>query len=220
MSLINEALKRTRDAAANGGAPPPTVASYRIQSKVESSGTKGSFLATILIAGVVLVGIIVLGSRIAKRIQNVQDGFAGNTDTSVTDPPVMETKPNQPAIKPAMEPAPMPEVSPKTEVTSPPAPVTTAIVPAADTKATEDQIVNKLMERIKAEQGAAPKTASDELPKLVLQGITYAKDGSDAMINNQTVHEGDDIEGARVVTIENRRVKLYFNGHEITLRLP
>ena len=40
------------------------------------------------------------------------------------------------------------------------------------------------------------------------------------MINNQTVHEGDDIEGARVVTIENRRVKLDFNGHEITLRLP
>ena len=105
-------------------------------------------------------------------------------------------------------------------MTSPLAPATTAVAPTADAKATEDQIVSKLMERIKAEQGAAPKTASVDPPKLVLQGITYAKDGSEAMINNQTVREGDDIEGARVVTIENRRVKLDFNSHEITLRLP
>ena len=220
MSLINEALKRTRDAAANAGAPPPAVASYRIQSKVESSGTKGNFLITILIAGVVLVGVIVLGSRIAKRVQNVQDGFASGTDDSVTDVPVMKTKPSRPEIKPATEPAPMPEVSPKTETGSPLAPATAAVAPTADGKATEDQIVTKLMERIKAEQGAASKTASVDAPKLVLQGITYAKDGSDAMINDQTVHEGDEIEGARVVTIENRRVKLDFNGHEITLRLP
>ena len=109
----------------------------------------------------------------------------------------------------------MPEVSPKTEIASPLAPASTP-----DAKVAEDQIVTKLMERIKVEQGAAPKTASVDAPKLVLQGITYAKDGSDAMINDQTVHEGDEIEGARVVTIESRRVKLDFNGHEITLRLP
>jgi hypothetical protein len=210
VSLINEALKRTRDAASNAGAPPPAVANYRIQSKVESSGTKGNFLITILIAGVVLVGVIVLGSRIAKRVQNVQDGFATNADA-----PAVDAKPTPAASKPATEPAPMPDVLPKAEAISPSAPA-----PITDAKSTEDQIVTKVMERVKAEQGAIPKTASADLPKLVLQGITYAKDGSDAMINDQTVHEGDDIEGARVVTIESRRVKLDFNGHEITLRLP
>jgi len=220
VSLINEALKRTRDAAPNTGAPPPAVGNYRIQSKVESTGTKGNFLATILVAGVVLVGLIVLGSRIAKHVKNVQDGFTSNTDTSVTDTPAMETKPTQLMAKPATEPAPMPEVAPKSEIASPLAPVAATIAPTAETKATEDQIVNKLMERIKAEQAVAPKTASVDSPKLVLQGITYAKDGSEAMINDQTVREGDDIEGAHVVTIENRRVKLDFNGREITLRLP
>ena len=215
MSLINEALKRTRDAAANAGAPAPVIASYRIQSKVESSGTKGNFLITILIAGVVLVGVIVLGSRVAKRVQKVQDGFTSNADASATDAPVVETKRTPPPSKPPTEPAPMPEVPPKAEMTSPSAPA-----PITDTKSTEDQIVIKVMERVKAEQGAIPKGASTDQPKLVLQGITYAKDGSDAMINDQTVHEGDEIEGARVVTIENRRVKLDFNGREITLRLP
>ena len=210
MSLINEALKRTRDAAPNAGAPAPVVASHRIQSKVESSGTKGNFLITILIAGAVLVGIIVLGSRIAQRVQNVQDGFSSNADA-----PAADAKQTPTVSKPATEPAPMPELLPRTETDLPPAPL-----PTADTKSTEDQIVTKVMERVKAEQATIPKAASVDLPKLVLQGITSAKDGSDAMINDQTVHEGDDIEGARVVAIENRRVKLDFNGHEITLRLP
>ena len=208
MSLINEALKRTRDAASTAAALSPVPASYRIESKVESSGTKGNFLVTILVSGVILVTVIVLGSRIAEHVQNIQDGFASNTDA-----PAVETKPTLCATKPATEPAPMPEISPKAEITSPPAAGT-------DAKATEDQIVAKLMERIKAEQGPAGKAMPTDLPKLVLQGITYAKDGGEAMINNRTVREGDDIEGARVVTIENRRVKLDFSGHEITLRLP
>ncbi len=208
MSLINEALKRTRDTAPNAGVPAPVAANYRIESKVESSGAKGNFFATILVAGVVLVSLIVLGSRIAQRVQTVQEGFGSNTDA-----PVVDAKPTSPVSKPATEPAPMPEVSSKAEMTSPSAPI-------ADTKSTEDQIVTKVMERVKAEQAAAPRTTTADLPKLVLQGITYAKDGSDAMINDQTVHEGDEIEGARVVTIENRRVKLDFNGREITLRLP
>ncbi len=71
------------------------------------------------------------------------------------------------------------------------------------------------MERIKAEQPATLAT-----PQLILQGITYASDNRDAMINGVTVHEGEEIEGARVVTIENRRVTLDLNGHEIILRLP
>ena len=109
----------------------------------------------------------------------------------------------------------MPDVLPKVEATR-----SSATAPIADTKSTEDQIVTKVMERVKAEQGAIPKTASTDVPKLVLQGITYAKDGSDAMINDQTVHEGDEINGARVVAIENRRVKLDLSGREIILRLP
>ncbi len=88
-------------------------------------------------------------------------------------------------------------------------------MPPSDTKGAEDQIVAKVMERIKAEPPAAPST-----PQLVLQGITYAADNRDAMINGVTVHEGEEIDGARVVTIENRRVTLTLNGHEIILRLP
>ena len=40
------------------------------------------------------------------------------------------------------------------------------------------------------------------------------------MINGINVREGDDVDGARVVTIESRRVKLQFGEREITVRLP
>jgi hypothetical protein len=108
MSLINEAPKRIHNASPNAAVPPPSVSNYRIQSKVESTGAKGNFLATVLVAGVVLVGLIVLGSRIAKHVQSVQDGFTSNTDASVSDAPAVETKPTQPAAKPATELVPMP----------------------------------------------------------------------------------------------------------------
>jgi hypothetical protein len=99
VSLINEIPKRTFNAAPKADTSRPVTSIYRIESKSDSSGTKGSFLATILIAGVVLVAVIVLGSRIAQHFQNVQDGFA--TDTST---PTGDTKPNQPAPTPELLP--------------------------------------------------------------------------------------------------------------------
>jgi hypothetical protein len=107
MSLINEPLKHTRNAAPKAGTSQPVTSIYRIESKSDSTGAKGNFLATILIAGVVLVVVIVLGSRIASRVQNVKDGFASDTDATA-----VETKPTPPASKPVVEPAPMPELSP------------------------------------------------------------------------------------------------------------
>jgi hypothetical protein len=77
------------------------------------------------------------------------------------------------------------------------------------------------MEKIKAEQAAtAPKPPPAVPPKLVLQGITSAADGNEAMINGVSLREGEDIEGARIVTIERRAVRLDFGGREIVLRLP
>ncbi len=164
----------------------------------------------LLVMGVIgaaaLAGVIVLTVWIVPRIESVKDGLIPGKDLSIT-----ETKP----LIPTTHPTPTPEGSPKTEVVSPATPQPAVAAPSPDTKGAEDQIVAKVMERIKAEQPVAPTT-----PRLVLQGITYASDNRDAMINGVTVHEGEEIEGARVVTIENRRVTLNLNGHEIILRLP
>ena len=207
MSLINEALKRTRDAAYQSAqTSPPVAAEYRVERETKARGSKPVFLVMGVIGAAALAGVIVLTLWIVPRIQSVKDGLIPGRSLSIA-----ETK----LSAPATHPTPTPEVSPKTEVASPSPPQPPVATPPSDTKGAEDQIVTKVMERIKAEPPAAPST-----PQLVLQGITYAADNRDAMINGVTVHEGEEIDGARVVTIENRRVTLTLNGHEIILRLP
>jgi len=190
MSLINEALKRTRDAAYQPvHTSSPSAPEYRFENEDKPRTSKNKLAATTVVAGLALGVVILIAWRFSAR---------NESPAPREDNPTVETK-QLPTETPA-----------KAEVTPPP----------AQTKASEDQIVAKVIEKIKAEQPATSVPAPGEPPKLVLQGITYASDNRDAMINGLTIHEGEDIEGARVVTIESRRVKLDFRGQEIILRLP
>lgn len=207
MSLINEALKRTRDAAYQSAqTTPPAVADYRVERDTEVRGRKPVLLVMGVIGAAVLAGVIVVAVWVVPRVRSVEDGLSTSKDLTSA-----QTKPSTPATHLT----PTAEVSRKTELASAPTPQSPVATSPSDTKGGEDQIVAKVLERIKAEQPAAPS-----IPQLVLQGITYASDSRDAMINGVTVHEGEEIEGARVVTIENRRVTLTLNGHDIILRLP
>jgi hypothetical protein len=205
MSLINEALKRTRDSAYQAAeTSPPVAADYRPENGIKAQKAKKVVFVMGVSAVAVLAGVIVLAVWLVPRIEGVKDGLMPSKDLSIAKTP--------PSVSPRRAPA-TTALSPKAEVgSSPPA---AAAAPVSDTKGAEDQIVAKVMERIKAEQPAAPST-----PQLVLQGITYAPDNRDAMVNGVTVHEGEAIAGARVVAIESRRVTLNFNGQEIILRLP
>jgi hypothetical protein len=119
-------------------------------------------------------------------------------------------------VTPQKAEAPAPE-KPLTISTTAQTPSAPAVIP----KTAEDELVGRLMEKIKAEQAAtAPKPSPAEPPKLVLQGITFAADGNEAMINGVSLRQGEDIEGALVTTIERRAVRLDFHGREIVLRLP
>ena len=199
MSLINEALKRTRDSAYQSVTPPPAAPEYRLQNDAKSRGAKDKVLVTVVIGGLAIGGIIALVSRHAARFPDAAPVVAEATHPVPATLPALTLAAPQKTDEP---PSPSPMVDPP------------MVLPQPEPKVSEDQIVAKVMERMKA----VPAIASE--PKLVLQGITYAKDGSEAMINGITLHVGEDIEGARVVAIESRRVKLDFSGHEIILRLP
>jgi hypothetical protein len=204
MSLINEALKRTRDATYQSAqTSPPATTQYHMESEAKARGPKTALLVMGVIGAAILAGVVIVALWVVPRIRSVEESLTPGQDLSTA-----KAKPSTPVTHPT----PTADVSPKTEVASPSTPQAPVTIPPSDTKGAEDQIVAKVMERIKAEQPAAPQ--------LVLQGITYGSDNRDAMINGVTVHEGEVIEGARVVTIENRRVTLDLNGHQIFLRLP
>jgi hypothetical protein len=186
MSLINEALKRTRDASYQSIQTPTVPApEYQYQNEDKPRRLRTLVLATASIVIVALASVIVFAWHLTANVQRMKKNLMPNSGIAV-----VESKP--------------------AAITPPAAPTQ-----ATDPKASEDQIVEKVMEKIKAEQPAAVAS-----PNLVLQGITYAKDDREALINGLTMHEGEDIEAARVVTIEARRVKLDFKGQEIILRLP
>ena len=58
-----------------------------------------------------------------------------------------------------------------------------------------------------------------EPPKLTLQGITSDGRVYEALINGVTVRTGESIEGARIVAIDSRGVRLMWQGQDLTLRL-
>ncbi len=152
MSLINEALKRTRDAAYQSAqTSPPVAAEYRLESGAKARGPRRVLLVMGVIGAAVLAGVIVIAWWVVPRIQSVKDGLSPGKDLSIA-----EAK----SSTPAKPPAPTVEMSPKTEVASPSTPQPPVAAPPADTKGAEDQIVAKVMERIKAEQPAAPTTAA------------------------------------------------------------
>jgi hypothetical protein len=70
----------------------------------------------------------------------------------------------------------------------------------------------------KTEPVAVPRDLTP--PTLALQGITTQGAVREALINGESVREGDNIDGARVLAIESRRVRLQFAGKEIILRMP
>ena len=218
MSLINEALKRTRDASYQPvTAPPPVAPGYQIQNAVDSRGLKHGLIVTVVVALIAIVGVVMVGLRVANNIKKLKDGFASdvNVTTAPTSRPESATRAVSPPATPAKAETPAPEQAPVIPVTT-----QTPPTPAANPKSAEDELVGRLMVKIKAEQAATTPKPLPEPPKLVLQGITLAADGSEAMINGISLRAGEDIEGARITTIERRAVRLDFGGREIVLRLP
>jgi hypothetical protein len=272
MSLINEALKRTRDSAYQAAqTSPPVPAGYRLENGLKVRDSKTIIRVMGASVAAALAGVVVLVVWLVPRIEGVKDGLmpnkglstpSGRAPATTAAPPKTEVgvsgeaeerdkRPRQSVAlhegddggggegNPSSQ---APAAILKTEVAvsgeakerdkrprqsvalhegsdgggeAEPSTQAAAAVAVPDAKRAEDEIVDRVMERIKAGPPAAPSA-----PQLVLQGITYAPDNRDAMINGVTVHEGDVIEGARVVTIETRRVALNFNGQEIILRLP
>ena len=76
-----------------------------------------------------------------------------------------------------------------------------------------------------AEDEASSESAGDEeplpghFPNLILQGTSVIDGEPIAVINDQRVFEGDHVEGARVMGIEERAVELELEGFLFTIRL-
>jgi hypothetical protein len=179
MSLINEALKRTRDNSfQTAPARPMTVETYRLSGRQSSSlGSPVSVWLSLVVVVLASAAVVAVALRVTRPSQQLRHALS-----------TLEVESMPPAVAPlAVAPA----------VPCAPAPAAPAPEPPP----------------------AAPAPAP-EPPKLVLQGVTSDATYREAMINGVNVREGENVDGARVVSIESRRVTLHFGDREIVLRMP
>jgi hypothetical protein len=200
MSLINEALKRTRDASyQTGPVRTETGPQYRIRDSEEGlfHTARSGLWVTLLVVVMAGVAVSAFSLRMTTPSRHLREAlsFEAVKDPLPSPPPATsaESRP-VPFTPPAVSPRPEPKATP---------PVTPVVLPALEPKV----------------EAPAPPPAP-EPPKFVLQGITSAPEGREAMVNGYSVREGDELDGARVVAIESRRVKLQFGDREIVLRMP
>lgn len=73
-------------------------------------------------------------------------------------------------------------------------------------------------EKIELKEPAPSVESSAVQPQLVLNGIVLSEDGNIALINDQILKAGDDIDGARVEEISENQVVLSFETRRITLK--
>jgi hypothetical protein len=95
----------------------------------------------------------------------------------------------------------------------PPAPVVVPPPPPV----VETVVVTKVVEP--PPPVVVPAAPPPERPKLVLQGINSFQGKREAMINDHTYRDGDEVEGATIVAIGSRDVRLRFAGVEYVLRM-
>ncbi len=79
--------------------------------------------------------------------------------------------------------------------------------------------VTKELAVIKSSAPMLPKKPAPQPIEFTLSGIMHLENGPLAIINNMRIAEGDDVNGAKVVSITDDAVLLRRQGSEITLRL-
>lgn len=273
MSLINDALKRARQAQRERRGPPPLILQPADQSGVKS-GARGVSKSGAIVMSVVLlagVGVVLWQFKGAKPEGSAKAITATNLVRTVPEKPGLpaDVKVSAQPLKSetaglektakadeqaaagtradrkvasqgtvdtngatvsgiggAVERGAGPEAAGATALkaaeksasvagTSPAEPVSKAVGAAA---ATALESPGAALEGGKTEEWPAASVPAS-FPNLKLQGIYYRIKRPSALINNRTVHVGDTIEGARVVSIQRLSVKLEMGGQTRDLSL-
>jgi hypothetical protein len=206
MSLINEALKRTRDTSFQDGIPRFKIPenNYRVSSVDETAVLTGRSGIWVSLLVLVMAGVTVLvfSLRVAKPGVRVSEAMNVQAETSETE--VSPAEPARATLVAKPTPVVIPVVTPRPERK-----------PADDLRPDQTAITPEPPAPVPVVVSPPP-----EQPKFVLQGITSGPGWREAMINGYALREGDEFDGARVTSVEPRRVKLQAGDREILLRMP
>ena len=223
MSFILDALKKIEEDKRRGEAHQRTD----VLAVGHSRGSSSRFvvaMVAIALASAALTATLLLTrptSLVDSTVTGDSPGPLGK-EAAAAEPPPSVPVTSSPLARPQKK-------------TSPPAPSPAPVATDADPEpAAAFRLVGKDSPRLYrgyspasevADDGAPGESIGDEeplpghFPKLVLQGTLVIDGEPVAVINDQRVFEGDHVEGARVMGIEERAVELELEGLRFTIQL-
>ena len=204
MSLINDALKRAKEAQQQNTPQAAGPALKPVDAATAKSASNSKSLLYIMVACVVF-GNALLFFAIKDR----------GAKTTVT-PPSQNATATAPATAPVANPAPA-----LTPVVAATPTITTAPVPAVI--ASPVPVAAPVVEATNAAAALPVVAIAPEPPKpapLKLQGIIYNPAKPSAMVGGKFLLIGESVQGFRVTAIDQQTVTLIGNGQTNVLSLP
>ena len=209
MSLINDALRRAKDAQQQTPLPPSPELPFRPVEPAQQRARRGlGLLLPVALTAVALLALILVWEW------NRTGGTATPTEVNARTARVAHATP--PALALAAQPA------PGQEPASPPALATdtTATLATDATPAPADEPLASVQE---SEATNAPAMTPPPPPKpapLRLQAIIFTPKRPSAMISGKTLYVGDKLGDLRVVAIDKESATLAGAGQTNVLSLP
>ena len=219
MSLINDALRRAKDAQRQAPPPPPPDLPFRPVEPAQQNARRGLGLLLPLALVVVALLTLLFAWQWAQRRNPAEPAkTTARVTSTVTAPQPASTPAASGATASARAPQPDPAAQPASSPSSvnraaatlaATAASTTTNVPAAD--AQEGEVTNAL--------AMTPPSPPKPAP-LRLQAIVFNPTRPSAMISGRTLFIGDKLGDLRVVGIDHESVTLVGVGQTNVLSLP
>jgi cytoskeletal protein RodZ len=219
MSLINDALKRARDADRTRGSNPPAMSMKAVEPAEAKSNPRSKWL-------VVAFVIVALGLSLWSffRWANTTPPPSGNQLASApqTSVPLASPTPPAPLEEPVASTNPSPEPMAIAEATNP-SPAVTHGEPESLPAATPAQVVSAEPPtniQTNDASGVNPAIPPNAAPEFRLQSIIYRQRNPTVIINGQFLEEGASIAGAEILKIERDQVTLRRMETNLVLQMP
>lgn len=210
MSLINDALKRARQAQ-------PTTPSHRSQPMTPAADRRPAYWP-ILLVPLLLIGVVVVATWFFWQAANA-------SRQALAQPPVLRAQAREnprlvTSSPPMLSPSPVNQSSPATDFSTPSAIPVPALIPANPSGgAVQDQTTSVQVASAAPPVTNPPPVEPSKPPPLKLKAIIYQPDNPSVLINSKTLFLGDKIGDSRVIDITQDSVKLLCQGQTNVLTL-
>lgn len=222
MSLINEALKRAEaEKRRHEGAGAPASQPARNRTRPRAAVALGVVVIATVCALTYLSMPPETKPRPSGRPQEARGAALGEAAApGPSIPAVKEPAATRPApVSPASPPRPVAAKAALAGATSKPAAAKAALADATSRPAAAKAPLAAATSRPAGETPAASPKPVFDASQFRLGAILKSATGAHALINNHTVTVGDEVNGARVVAIEQYHVVLEKAGQRIVLRM-